>query len=205
MATFEQNLAEDAPRAEPAEEMLTKPAMNDGRVAGSPASLRVDVTGNTTLTFSSGGAGAEASSSSGGALGNSATGIKRPRLEVAKTGAPRAPGGRSFHPPPRPRLLERDLQAGRHGQGEGAQQKRHLPGERTTCRRYRLRPGWPLTTPSEREARHRGHLAAPPRRRPTAQLQPGPRSGCGRGGGGLRPALLPPRAVTDGAGQSPIR
>ena len=102
MATFEQNLAEDAPRAEPAEEMLTKPAMNDGRVASSPASLRVDVTGNTTLTFSSGGAGAEASSSSGGALGNSATGIKRPRLEVAKTGAPRAPGGRSFHPPPRP-------------------------------------------------------------------------------------------------------
>ena len=45
MAAFEQGLAEDVPRAEPAEKMLTEPAMNDNRAAGS--SLRVNVTGNT--------------------------------------------------------------------------------------------------------------------------------------------------------------
>ena len=131
MAAFEQGLAEDVPRAEPAEEMLTEPAMNDNRAAG--PSLRVNVTGNTALTFSSGGAGAEASSSSGGASGDSATYIKRQRLEVAKTGTPRAPQAARaavLYPPPRPRLFERDPQAGRHGQVGCEQQKHHLLGER---------------------------------------------------------------------------
>ena len=164
MDFFEQGLAEDAPPAEPAEAMLTEPAMDDGRAAGTSASLCVDVTGNAALTFSSGGAGAEASSSSGGASGDSATGIKRPQQgprmapheHHQRQGRRQAARQPALLRSPRPRLLERDPQARCHGQGERAQQKRHLPSELEACRR----------------CRHRWDLAASPQRRPAARLQP---------------------------------
>ena len=144
MDFFEQGLTEDAPPAEPAKAMLTEPTMDDGRAAGTSASLRVDVTGNAALTFSLGGAGAEASSSSRGASGDSAT------------GAPRA--------------------------GPASQVSR----ARRTCATKA-----PPPQEASRRRRHRGDLAASPQRRLAARLQPGPWP---VGGGGLRPALLPPRA-----------
>ena len=92
---FEKNLADLADitrQMVPVEDTRTEPATHDDRTAGNAASLRVNVasTGNTTLSFSSGGAGAGASSSAGGSPGDSATGVKRQRLGMSDSDLARA-------------------------------------------------------------------------------------------------------------------
>ena len=70
---------------------------------------------------------------------------------------------------------------------------------RRTCTTKRYLP---CKSEARRRCRHRWDLAASPQRRPAARFR-NPGLGPRRGRGGLWPASLPPRAVTDGAGLPP--